>query len=134
MNDVYQHFGRQQEELELMVALALLIAAEGELRRDYWTRVYERRKDELSRHFREIHKHRGKRVLLEQHILAGWRRLQALQRFPKFSESPLFMGHSTCFGLCMLCDGCRFHAESVAVSRRGHDESELYQGDAYDEG
>jgi hypothetical protein len=74
LNDVDQHFGRQQEELELMVALALLIAAEGELRRDYWTRVYERRKDELSRHFREIHKHRGKRVLLEQHILAGWRR------------------------------------------------------------
>ena len=74
LNDVDQHFSRQQEELELMAVLALLIAAEGELRRDYWTRVYERRKDELSRHFREVYKDRGKRVSLEQHILEGWRR------------------------------------------------------------
>jgi hypothetical protein len=66
LNDLDQHFGRQQEELAQMVALAILIAAEGELRRDYWTRVYERKKDELSRHFREIHKRRGKRVSLER--------------------------------------------------------------------
>jgi len=59
-------------ELDYLVMLDLLSAAEATIRVDFWTRVQDREKDVLSRAFREIAKQQDERVSLEEHILDAW--------------------------------------------------------------
>jgi hypothetical protein len=62
-------FAEQRRRLDLVVALDLLATTEALLRLDFQSRVDRRRKDDVSRRFRELKKKFGKKISLEQHIL-----------------------------------------------------------------
>ncbi|UQA62272.1 hypothetical protein [Polyangium aurulentum] len=68
----------ERSELGHAASLMVLAAAEAALRVDYLGRVYEKRKDPLSRGFRELYKTseqkrgRGTRVRLEEDLLEKW--------------------------------------------------------------
>jgi hypothetical protein len=75
-DEVEDFFG----ELDRLTMLDLLSAAEAELRIDFLRRVYRKRKDPLSKRFRDLHadlKSEGKeeRVRLKDHILAVWKEI-----------------------------------------------------------
>lgn len=61
------------EEEGQMLAMSVLAAVEAAFRIDYLQRVYERKKDPLSRAFRLLHKRKGTRAGLEDDILEAWR-------------------------------------------------------------
>ena len=61
------------DELDYNSAFNVMAAIEAALRTDYLTRVYERKRDDLSRAFRAINKAKGRKVLLERDILTAWR-------------------------------------------------------------
>ncbi|NHK97306.1 hypothetical protein [Rubrivivax benzoatilyticus] len=61
------------EEEGRMMAMSVLAAIEAAFRVDYLQRVYERKKDPLSREFRRIYKKKGPRAGLEEEILEGWK-------------------------------------------------------------
>ncbi|THV21561.1 hypothetical protein [Peteryoungia ipomoeae] len=63
---------RRLAEIELTSSMAVLAAFEASLRVDYLKRCYEKRKDPLSRDFREVYAQRGSRAGLEDEILAAW--------------------------------------------------------------
>lgn len=73
LSDVANDLAFSVDELEYTSAFTVMAAIEAALRTDYLTRVYERRRDTLSRAFRTIHKSRGSRALLEDEILVAWR-------------------------------------------------------------
>lgn len=68
-------FAEQLDELNQLTMFALLAYAEAALRTDFLDRVENRKKDSVSRRFREISKKRGKRIRLEEDILDTWREL-----------------------------------------------------------
>ncbi len=55
-----------------LVALSILAAIEAAFRVDYLQRVYAKKKDPLSRAFRELHKIKGTRASLEDEIFDTW--------------------------------------------------------------
>lgn len=59
-------------EIERDGCLALLAAVEAAFRVDYLERVYARRKDPLSRAFRQLHQMHGNRLRLDEDILGLW--------------------------------------------------------------
>lgn len=61
------------EEEGRMLAMSVLAAIEAAFRIDYLGRVYEKKKDPLSREFRRIYGIKGSRAGLEEEILEGWR-------------------------------------------------------------
>lgn len=71
--DVNTHFRAAQGELERVVCLLLLAAAEAVLRVDYLKRVYLKLKDQASRACRELHKLKEERVSLDEDLLELWR-------------------------------------------------------------
>jgi hypothetical protein len=60
-------------EVDITSALTTLGALEAAFRIDYLQRCYLRKKDELSRALREIHRRKGSRVRLEDEILGKWK-------------------------------------------------------------
>jgi hypothetical protein len=60
-------------EIDITSSLSLLSAIEAAFRIDYLQRCYMRKKDPLSRTFREIHKHKGSMASLEDDILDTWK-------------------------------------------------------------
>ncbi|HTV40007.1 MAG TPA: hypothetical protein VMF08_05495 [Candidatus Sulfotelmatobacter sp.] len=60
-------------EVERSAVFNVLAALEASFRIDYLKRCYQKRKDELSRHFRDVHKRDGNRVHLEECILDAWK-------------------------------------------------------------
>jgi hypothetical protein len=69
--EVEEFFDEQTGHLELLTMLELLATTEAILRIDFKARVRERRKDDLSRRFREAHKLRGDKIRLDGDILAA---------------------------------------------------------------
>lgn len=59
-------------ELNEVVSLTMIASAEAMLRLDFEQRVSKRRKDKISREFREIKRRRGTRVRLDEDILEAW--------------------------------------------------------------
>ncbi|MBB5326203.1 hypothetical protein HNQ34_003322 [Anoxybacillus tepidamans] len=76
--ELQQYFQDNLKELENLICLDLLVAVEAKLRIDYLSRVYNRKKDSLSRIFRAIYKERGEHASLEHDILENWK-----QQYPK---------------------------------------------------
>jgi hypothetical protein len=68
--------------LDRLAMFDLLSTAEAHLRLDFNMRVDEKRKDALSRHFREVSKHRRDKIRLEEDILRGWGNY-----YPEFKSS-----------------------------------------------
>ena len=62
------------EETDTALALTLLASIEASFRVDYLRRCYRRRKDSLSRNFRELYKRKRRRVSLEDDLLEAWKR------------------------------------------------------------
>jgi len=60
-------------EIDVTSSLSLLSAIEAAFRIDYLQRCYMRKKDPLSRIFREVHKHKESRASLEDDILDSWK-------------------------------------------------------------
>lgn len=60
-------------ELDLTSSLSVLSAIEAAFRIDYLQRCYQKKKDELSRVFREIHKRKGSKASFEDDILSTWK-------------------------------------------------------------
>ena len=71
IDDVNSFFG----ELDYLAMLDLLSAAEAAIRLNFLTRVEKRKKDLVSRRFRQLYKQKGWRVDLEGDLLATWKRL-----------------------------------------------------------
>ena len=66
-------FAFQTAELGLLTMLGMLACTEAALRVDFIERVSERKKDEVSRGFRDVFRERGKKIRLEEDILDVWR-------------------------------------------------------------
>ena len=71
IEEIDEFFG----ELDYLAMLDLLAAAEAAIRLDFLNRVYERRKDDVSKHFRQLYKKQGHEVSLRDDILEAWKQL-----------------------------------------------------------
>ena len=60
-------------ELDYLTMLDLLAATEAVIRVDFLHRVYNRKKDDLSRQFRQIYQQKGNMVSLDPDILDIWK-------------------------------------------------------------
>ena len=69
--EVEEFFDAQRGHLELLTMFDLLATTGAILRREFKDRVAARRKDGLSRRFREIHKASGDKLRLDEDILAA---------------------------------------------------------------
>ena len=68
-DDVEEFFG----ELDYLIMFDLLAAAEAAIRVDFLNRVNDRKKDDVSRQFRDIHREKGRKVALKEDILGVWK-------------------------------------------------------------
>lgn len=66
------------QELQFAASLAMVSAVEAAIRTDYAQRVYQRRKDDLSRSMRNLYRGKGLRVSLSDDLLDLW-----LQHYPE---------------------------------------------------
>ena len=71
--EVQQEMEDRLAEIETSLTLTLLASIEAIFRVDYLCRCYDRKRDPLSRHFRDLYKANGARVSLEDELLGGWR-------------------------------------------------------------
>lgn len=71
--EVEEFFEVQRGQLELLTMFELLATAEAILRIEFNSRVTARKKDGLSRRFREIHKANGDKIRLDEDILGPMR-------------------------------------------------------------
>ncbi len=71
-DEIIEHFTEQKEELEKLVSLDFIASAEASLRVDYLTRVYNKNKDNVSRHFRELYQKKRLEAKLSEDILEIW--------------------------------------------------------------
>lgn len=79
--EVEDYFKHSYQELENVTCLILLSAVEAKLRLDYRSRISEKKKDLLSRKFRNIYKKKGMRASLEDDILKTW-----IEFYPEFKQ------------------------------------------------
>jgi hypothetical protein len=70
--ELERDFSFQVEELKSAVGLLMLASAEAAMRVDFIERVGQRKKDAVSRRFREIQKRRKEKIRLEEDILETW--------------------------------------------------------------
>jgi len=75
--DVLNYFSEQKSELENLVILNIMASVEAMIRIDYLNRVYTRKKDSVSRCFRDLHKKKGVKASLENDILKIWKQEQS---------------------------------------------------------
>jgi hypothetical protein len=71
--EVRDEFGERIAELDRSTTMTLLAAVEAAFRIDYLQRCYHKKKDEVSRQFREIYKEKETRASLEDDIFEVWR-------------------------------------------------------------
>jgi len=74
--DILNYFSEQKSELENLVSLNIMASVEATIRIDYLNRVYTRKKDPVSRCFRDLHKEKGVKASLENDILKIWKQEQ----------------------------------------------------------
>lgn len=70
-NEVEQFFDNQRGQLELVTMFELLATAEAILRMDVRARIIARKKDSLSRRFRDLYKMRADKMRLDEDILTS---------------------------------------------------------------
>jgi hypothetical protein len=69
--EVEEFFSAQRDQLELVTMMEILATVEGALRIDFETRVAAKKKDALSRRFRDLRKSRGEKIRLDEDILTS---------------------------------------------------------------
>ncbi len=72
-DEIRQEMNARLEEHERTTSLNLLAALEAAFYIDFLQRCYKRKKDRLSRAFRQVYTRQGRRVSLERDILPAWR-------------------------------------------------------------
>ncbi len=70
--ELFEVLEHRLEEQSRSGVLSILAALEAAFRIDYLQRVYTKKKDILSRTFRELYKEKGSRVSLDEEILNAW--------------------------------------------------------------
>jgi hypothetical protein len=68
-----EYFTWGREELDQLFSFDIISATEGLLRRDFYEKVQEKRKSDVARRFRKIHKEKGNKISLERDILHTWK-------------------------------------------------------------
>jgi hypothetical protein len=71
--EVQQEQNLRLDELDKNSVFCLLAAMEASFRIDFYLRCYDRKKDDLSRHFRTIYKEKGDKISLEEDVLEAWK-------------------------------------------------------------
>lgn len=61
------------EELDFSSSMSVMSALEAAIRRDYLSRVYERRRDTLSRELKALHGAKGNKAKIDADLLRLWR-------------------------------------------------------------
>lgn len=79
---LHENLAEQLTEAEREVSLTLLASIEAALRVDFLERVYQKKKDPLSRACRNLHKDKGARASLEDKILPLWREFCSVSPLP----------------------------------------------------
>lgn len=82
LSELDLYFESQNYKLECLTSLGLLSSAEAALRMDYLSRVYEKRKDYLSRDFRDLYRVKERKVLLDDDILEFWKK-----HYPQYKQA-----------------------------------------------
>lgn len=70
--ELFEVLEQRLEEERRSAILSILAAIEAAFRIDYLQRVYTKRRDNLSRTFRELYREKGSRVSLEDEIINAW--------------------------------------------------------------
>ena len=70
--ELANELGQRLDEADLSSCLTVLASLEAAFRIDYLQRCYKRGKDAVSRAFRDIYKHKGQHVSLEDEIFHIW--------------------------------------------------------------
>ena len=70
--ELREYFDESEMELEHLCAFNIISATEALLRIDFYKKVYQKRRSEVARAFREIHK-KGNEISLERDILDTWK-------------------------------------------------------------
>ena len=65
-------FRQYLHELNEVASLTMIASTEASLRIDFEERAAKRRKDKISREFRDIRRRRGRRIRLDEDILEAW--------------------------------------------------------------
>jgi hypothetical protein len=74
LNEVESYFNQLILELENQTSFSMISSIEAKLRKDYLLRVYNRKKDMLSKEFQGIYLKKEDRARLEDDILDSWKR------------------------------------------------------------
>jgi hypothetical protein len=69
--EVEEFFDWQRDQLELLTMFQILATTEAILRIDFSTRVAARKKDPLSKRFRNLHQKRASKIRLDEDILVA---------------------------------------------------------------
>ena len=72
--EIKDELGARLDELNLSSTLTILTAVEAAFRIDYLQRCYGKKKDAVSREFRQLHKQKRDRVSLEDEIFDVWKK------------------------------------------------------------
>jgi len=73
VREVNDELQSRLDETDIRSTLAVLTSLEAHFRIDFDFRCKERKKDLLSRHFRQVERARGKNVRLDEDIFEGWK-------------------------------------------------------------
>ena len=72
-SEILAELSDRASETDIRSTLVTLTALEGVFRTDYLQRVYRKKRDGVSRAFREIHKTKGARASLDEDIFETWK-------------------------------------------------------------
>lgn len=73
IREIEQERNERGEELDISSCFAALSCVEAAFRIDYLQRCYARKRDPLSRHFRQLYKNVEARVSFEEDLLEAWK-------------------------------------------------------------
>lgn len=73
MEELHHFFIEDIKELERIICLNLLSSIEAKFRMDYLFRVYNRKKDDLSRSLQKVFTEKKRKAVLEEDILENWK-------------------------------------------------------------
>jgi len=71
-SEIQEYFDNQLSELEIITNFNLIASSEALLRRDFYLRIKQRKKDEISKEFKKIRKKQESRISLEDNLLKIW--------------------------------------------------------------
>lgn len=84
VEEINDYFISSVQELEHMVALDIISATEGNLRADFYIKVFNKDKSAIAREFRSLYKIKENKISLEEDIIENWKLFSSTKLY--FSE------------------------------------------------